>query len=327
MATRNLYERDGVAAALLYALANADTRTATSAAKELVDSEEGEYLFKLLTLNWLLSDPDHPHRKSRYDAFVAQDTKALFISMLDSPYNLPELGKPSGLAPPQPGRKLPPVSWTHHPTDWTPHMAGALWWAVAEALRKKHHARAAYLTIPLLSSNILSAAELLESQGVAKSLTELLKTTVYAPLVERILRHAYAGICGSAAAIPFSREAERIWNGSQTTRSFSVSAEALAAWHVRPKPVARLMGAPLLVADEDATIYWISACKADDVRATKEELLFPSDDACEHFYATHFPRDIPDEWSDKERAKSHGQHMLQTATKNPWQTAFILCGA
>lgn len=327
MATRNLYERDGVAAALLYALANADVRTAAAAAKELMNSAEEEYLFKLLTLNWLLSDPDHLNRKARYSAFVAQDTKALFFSMLDSPYILPDLGKPSELAPPQPGKKLPPVSWTRHPTDWTPHMAGALWWAVAEALRKKHHARAAYLTIPLLSSNTLSAAELLESQGVPKPLTELLKTTVYAPLAERILRHAYAGVCAPEAVIPLNREAERIWNGSQTTRSFSVSAEALAVWHVRPKPFARLMGAPLLVADEDATQYWIVACEADGVRATKEELVFPNDDACEHFYATHFPHDIPDEWSVEERAKSHGQPQSATITKNPWQTAFILCGA
>jgi hypothetical protein len=41
-------------------------------------------------------------------------------------------------------------------------------------------------------------------------------------------------------------------------------------------------------------------------------VLFPSDNALEEFYATHFPDDIPDEWSMEDQLKSHGRGLLKT---------------
>ena len=107
-------------------------------------------------------------------------------------------------------------------------------------------------------------------------------------------------------------------------RDFTISVGALSTWSIQPKPVSRLMGAPLLVAADDACAFWRRATLG--VRIDGDSLVFPSDDACEEFFCTYFPNDIPDEWSVKERAKSHGLPAPpQPTQKNPWIPAFLLC--
>jgi len=51
--------------------------------------------------------------------------------------------------------------------------------------------------------------------------------------------------------------------------------------------------------------------RLEEVGATQEEetgaVVFPNDAVLEAFYATHFPDDIPDEWSLEDQLKSHGR--------------------
>jgi hypothetical protein len=51
------------------------------------------------------------------------------------------------------------------------------------------------------------------------------------------------------------------------------------------------------------SVYW------DEVAAAVGgwEAVRSNDEVREAFYDEHFPKDIPDEWSKKERAKSHGR--------------------
>ena len=55
---------------------------------------------------------------------------------------------------------------------------------------------------------------------------------------------------------------------------------------------------------------WWRACLEAVGAAQDEEtgaVMFPNDDALETFYDTHFPDDIPDEWSMEDQLKSHGR--------------------
>jgi hypothetical protein len=44
----------------------------------------------------------------------------------------------------------------------------------------------------------------------------------------------------------------------------------------------------------------------------------------EQFYDTYFPDDIPDEWSNEERKKSHGIVPEESSMENIWRPAFLL---
>ena len=56
----------------------------------------------------------------------------------------------------------------------------------------------------------------------------------------------------------------------------------------------------------------------------ESELVCKDEEKEDPFYSACFPKDIPDEWSEEERAKSHGIR-LASLSPNPWVTAFVLC--
>jgi len=62
----------------------------------------------------------------------------------------------------------------------------------------------------------------------------------------------------------------------------------------------------------EGSAWW--RARLEEVGATQDEetgaVVFPSDSALEGFYATHFPDDIPDEWSLEDQLKSHGRGLL-----------------
>jgi hypothetical protein len=101
-------------------------------------------------------------------------------------------------------------------------------------------------------------------------------------------------------------------------RSFSVDGMALSTWGVSSPPVSLLMGAPLWVAQSDASPWWKAALLRHGI---SESLQGPDDDRTEAFYTECFPMDIPDEWSNEERKKSHGL-FVPSAPLNPWASYF-----
>jgi hypothetical protein len=77
------------------------------------------------------------------------------------------------------------------------------------------------------------------------------------------------------------------------------------------------VGAPTWVLDAEASPFWKDLLKKHGV---DEQLNGRTAEATEAFYGEGFPNDIPDEWSDKERGKSHG--LCVRFVENPWRGFF-----
>ncbi len=333
MATKHLYECEDVAASLLYGLNEGDSILAVRAAKELHVSGETELLHRLLTLAWLLDDPDHPDELHRLKAFCAHDTQAfLYLLCASQKHTLPSLPEESDAQPPTiRGTGLATTEWERLPNGWTAEQGARAFTAVRHALTKKYWQHAVYITSPLIRGNTYALISLLHTLGCPKELTAILETTVYTPLATRILMHAFASLVASPSAPPQpEKRVCAIWNAAdpvgRTGRTLVIQATALSMWRLRQKAVTRLVGAPSLVLQEDATTYWHTATIKCGVTLKDNELCFADDDQQESFYEKYFPDDIPDEWSTEERAKSHGIESSPTQ-ENPWQTAFLLCWA
>jgi len=314
MATKHLYLTDGVAATLLYAIETGDSVLACQAATELRTSSD---IWCILTLAWLLQDPAHPLQGIRCSAFAAHDELGLLDSLLGSPAPLPPFAtvfpvdKPVREALPLP---LPPLQ------GWTPGQTAKLYLAVKDALRTRNWRRATHLTAHLLEHTPFVVA-LLSSLGVHSSICTLLETTVFAPLLPRVLAHAYTSVC-----VPLEdtqkekkQEKEQYKGKDKEGRTFHIPAAALATWHVTPAPTSQLIGEPIFL---EHSPYWSPIMAKLGVQVVDRALVFKDDTSLETFYDL-FPQDIPDEWSCEERAKSHG-HQVEWVP-NPWAPAFLLC--
>jgi hypothetical protein len=125
--------------------------------------------------------------------------------------------------------------------------------------------------------------------------------TVYKPLEERILLHGCASLLAYPAVAP-SAKPWALFPPGKKARTFQISHDACTFWGVKPSTPAELRGDPHKLINKP---------------------LFESQDHEIEFYKTHFPDDIPDEWSDEEIGKSH--FVCETAAKNPWRIAFLDC--
>lgn len=118
-----------------------------------------------------------------------------------------------------------------------------------------------------------------------------------------------------------------IWTASVGKRKARVHPIPSAALHTRTTRGSlsaaysnitdlRDLGATLLT---NGCNFWrttLTALGATD-DPTTDTLIFPDDDSLESFYATHFPDDIPDEWSLADQFKSHGPGCAETAPPAP----------
>jgi hypothetical protein len=325
MATKNLYECDSVGAMLLHSLlVSKQPGTARKAAKELAMSEEHTYLSDVLTLAWLLSPPELPTECAACAAFVEGDLDAL----------LEALAAPA-VAAPTPAASLPPLPplpfarvFPDLPTDSS---AAALRRAVSLAVGRGDAWRAAFLVTGAYVNNgdVAGAAALLGSFGAPPKLVDLLQTVTYAPLCSRVLEHGFAAVIRPPAMAPHA--GGTIVGSSEkpgalrSARSLRIDGAALGTWGVASHPLARLCGFPRLVAEADASAYWVRVCSAAGATCPVDDglgLAFPNDEACEAFYSTQFPDDIPDEWSAAEKSKSHG--IAVSTPRCPWAAAFLV---
>ena len=331
MATFHLYELEGVAAQLLYSFRNGDAFTAAQAARELVLSLEQTLLLNLLQLAWLLSPPSDADAQIA-KALEVQDAEAALYALasIAKATSLPQTSFELTIFKPahDPAAKLPPPTWTKLPKEWTPQMAGSLWWAVHAAIQKKHIDRAFRLSQQLLETQDILLL-FLESHGVQPYFTNLLRS-VAPQLKHCVLLHAYGSLLEPRGSLEASAEVRRAYTskrlGGRKGRTFYVTAAALNNWNISSAPITRLQNEPSLVAEETASNYWTTVWSTEG-SLESERLVFKDDTACEAFYEKHFPDDIPDEWSAEERAKSHGQPINPDAPKNPWRKAFLLCFA
>lgn len=330
MATRNFYERDCVAAQLLWSLLNGEPKTATDAAFELLASEESEILFAYLTLAWWFQTPSADGvQKARFGAFLSKEPTQFLASLLPAvgyAIPLPSLTTiPSHPSPITKGDEpSPPVTWTHWPVGWNACQAGKAWRAVEEALRKGNFRRATFLTLPF-STQTAVLVDFLKSLGVPPQLCEAVETTLFQPLIPRILEHCFAAMVASGAIAKLPA-----LTPSSGGRCFQISEKALACWGIASPPLCRLRGPPVLVTTADATVYWQKACAAAKSAGgfnPQKPMLFEDradTDVVEGFYATHFPYDIPEEWTRVEKEKSHFERPTLDVPHNPWLLAFCV---
>lgn len=310
----------------MYAIQMGNTLLAIQTSKELVVSSESGLLFKALCLVWFLTDPDNCREREQYESYSMGDPMKFLFSLFVT--RSPELPIPNTyipVKPPSTSKNIYNASpWTTYPKEWTSEQADRLWSAVRFALSKRHHSHATYLVRPLLLQNRLSVVSLLKAFNVDAAFTDILATTTYMPLAERILAHAFAAADASSVDPVKSLDTsqwEVLWTQS-TGRCFSVSPEAMALWGVRSKSSTCLLGCPLLVTESTTSTFWKDQVKRHGCTVNGDRLVFPNDDACESFY-DNFPIDIPDEWSLSERAKSHGIVMPVSVIPNPWAISFL----
>jgi hypothetical protein len=328
MASKHLYELEDVAAAFLYYICEGNLQQAVYAAKELHDSGEHDLLWNILTLAWLLCDPNMTAGAAA--AFASHDVGRLLLLLLTPTHTLPTIEEPCVLPmAPKPSKHAAlPEGWHPLPKQYSPEQSATLYKAIKYSLSHKFWEHAAYLIKCHLGENTLSMSRLLKEFGVAKQLTDLLETTVFTPLSARIVDHACAALVAAPAEPVLSKQYKFLWNtklpNGRSGRRLIIPGEALATWRLKAKPVTRLTGVPMLVVEETAAQYWADAVKKHNISVDGHELLFADDAQTEAFYESYFPEDIPDEWSTTERAKSHGQSVPPSEI-NPWLTAFLLC--
>lgn len=171
------------------------------------------------------------------------------------------------------------------------------------------------LLTPLVKRQADQVAQILMALGVAESLAILVKTSTHLSIAQRILRHALSSLVSTTSTSP-----PRLTISLASERTLTLPAEALSLWHCDTRPLSELHGAPVLVAEEQATHYWITSLQTHGGSLKGEELLFQRPEDEESFYTQGFPHDIPDEWSDEERQKSHG--ITVSKHPNPWVPVF-----
>lgn len=326
MATKRFYSKDTVCATLLHALQTGNSEQAVYAARELWESQETELLKATLTLAWLLTPPDHPRESERYAAFCQRGLKELLFTLLDAPYTLPELPERVVIPTPIPHHKTTGVgTWCVLPAEYNYEQSCKFYKAVEISVRNGFWEHAAYLAVSLLPTSSSSVSSLLEAFGINPQLIELLDGTLFEPLRYRIVEHAFAGGFKPPDGPKPSAAAERIWN--RGTAGLTISAVACALWQVRAPPAQQLRGcgAATLILAPNATVFWQKAVHKYDIKKDEKNCLKFRDAAAEdEFYATCFPDDLPDEWSDARVGRSHGFTVPVAAEKNTWYAAFAL---
>jgi hypothetical protein len=150
----------------------------------------------------------------------------------------------------------------------------------------------------------------------------MMNATEFSPLCERMCSHALAWLM---CATPLAPQPSQPVTAA-TSRAFAISRQAMSIWHIRPKPLSVLRGAPVSICDTDASAYWRAKTAAYKCKKHNNSIDFEDPTKTEEFYVECYPTDIPDEWSEDECLKSHGFTVIP-GEKNIWQTAFILCFA
>ena len=295
MATRNFYDTRSVAAFLLSSLQTGDTTNARFAAAELAHSGLRPLVDQVATLALLLAPP-------RYGFLAVEDRLAAALSL--PPFELPTL------LPPLP----PPTKATKKTCSWNPGnpMAATIWWAVHDAVKKGRVERAAALTVSskIGGEAVLSLLLSLEKDG------RWLSFVPSGPL-GRALLHAYA----NPTLLPEPQSINFLDSG----RAFSIPSAVLTQWCVPVAPLSLCVGAPVWILGPDASPFWQTLVTKHGIsgKGCGTYLEGRNDEATEAFYTEGFPQDIPDEWSQAERRKSHGPE--ETATQiqsNPWAPCF-----
>lgn len=324
MATRSMYEVDDVVATIFHGLMTKQPLLVVQAARELRVSLEDDLLTNVVIMAWLLCDPYKcPLTYAPTNETVYQ---SLCLIMSHFPSELPSYKPQIPIPMPSPvpgvGLGLGFVSTStsisnDHDTQTI------LETTIQKCFDKKYAKQSIRILTMLLHKQPELCYSLLEKHGISKTLIQLFNRIVYTPLSERLIQHLViqtmypVSTLTAPSSATYVQKYASIWHSEtigKSARTFSIPSQALALWNLKQKHASRIQNSLQPVAiNTNSTFYWETAGA-------------PINETMETWYNTHFPDDIPDEWSREEIEKSHVYSDIETIPlKTDWQPAFLLC--
>ena len=308
--SKNLYEIEDLAASLLLSLGERNVSLALSILNELFLSLETELVHNLLGFAWLLAQPDKELTPQRFTAWRSRRYDILISTFTSHRLALPPYTLVGDYPPPPTGDYTPPKEWHAKPADWTDAECGTLYHRVQHAIYNKQCWRAYLLARPLLAYPT-AFRSFLQAMGAS---ADLIKFANYQHLHGQILEHIMYILAYPSAPMEIILT-KPVMQG----RVFHISPEARNLWNVMPASISRLMGPPNFIFEESP--YWDAKRYQYEIRQnSKGHIEYESERLYQDFFQDAFPLDIPDEWSEQERQKSHGGSY--SPQPNPWVSTF-----
>jgi hypothetical protein len=310
--SKNLYETADLAAALLHSLEDRNVPLAITLLNELLLSLETEHVHKLLGFAWLLAQPDKDLTPQRFSAWRSRRYDILLASFTPSPLRLPPYTLVGDYPPPSNGDYTPPKEWYAKPAGWTDAQCGTLYHRIQHAIYNKQCWRAYLLARPLLAYPT-ALKSFLQAMGASP---DLLTFAQYQHLHGQILQHTMYIL-----AYPPTPMEIILPTPVKQGRVFHIRPEARNRWNIPPTPPTKLIGQPNFIFEDSP--YWNQQRDQYQISLhSKGHIEYESEQLYQDFFQHNFPLDIPDEWLQEERDKSHPQTTHYTPEPNPWASTF-----
>ena len=310
--SRNLYEINDLAAALLFSLEERNVPLALTILNELQLSLESNLVHNLLGFAWLMAQPDKDLTPQRFNAWRSRRYNSLLSTFTSHRLALPPYTLLGDYPPPHTGNHVPPNEWYAKPAGWTENMCGTLYHRIQHAIYNKQCWRAYLMARPLLA-HPSAFQSFLQAMGVSP---DLLKFAMYQHLHGQILEHAMYLLAYPPTPIEIVLQ-EPVQQG----RLFTIQPAARNRWNIRPTPPTKLIGQPNFIFEDSP--YWNDQRNRYQIDLdTKGHIHYESEQLYQDFFVHNFPLDIPDEWSQAERDKSHPASTNYALEANPWASTF-----
>ena len=310
--SKNLYEVQDLAASLLLSLEDRNVPLALTITNELLLSLETELVHNLLGFAWLLAQPDKDLTPRRFTAWRSRRYDILLSTFTSQRLLLPPYTLIGDYPPPPNGDYTPPREWYAKPAGWTDNQCGTLYHRIQHAIYNKQCWRAYLLGRPLLAYPS-AFQSFLQAMGASP---DLLKFAQYSHLHGQILEHAMYILAYPPSAMEIITQ-EPVQQG----RLFHIHPEARNRWNIPPTPPTNLIGQPNFIFEDSP--YWNQQRDQYQINlGTTGHIEYESEQLYQDFFAHNFPLDIPDEWLQSERDKSHPHNPNYQPEPNPWASTF-----
>ena len=310
--SRNLYETTDLAASLLLSLEERNVPLALSITNELLLSLESNLVHNLLGFAWLLAQPDKDLTSQRFNAWRSRRYDVFLSTFTSHRLALPPYTLLGDYPPPPTGNHVPPSEWYAKPEGWDMNQCGTLYHRVQHAIYNKQCWRAYLMARPLLAhpSALMS---FLSAMGTSP---DLLKFAMYPHLHGQILEHSMYILAYPPTPMEISLQ-----KPVEQGRLFTIQPTARNRWNIQPVPPTKLIGQPNFIFEDSP--YWNQQRNKYQIDLdSKGHIHYESEQLYQDFFQHNFLLDIPDEWSQAERDKSHPHNPNYQPEANPWASTF-----
>ena len=310
--SRNLYETTDLAASLLLSLEDRNVSLALSITNELLLSLETELVHNLLGFAWLLVQPDKDLTSQRFNAWRSRRYDIFLSTFTSHRLALPPYTLIGDYPPPPMGNYVPPSEWYAKPEGWTENQCGTLYYHVQHAIYNKQCWRAYLMARPLLAYPT-AFQSFLSAMGTSP---DILKFAIYPHLHGQILEHSMYILAYPPTPMEISLQ-----KPVEQGRLFTIQPTARNRWNIQPVPPTKLIGQPNFIFEDSP--YWNQQRNKYQIDLDfKGHIQYESEQLYQDFFQHNFPLDIPDEWSQAERDKSHPHNPNYQPEANPWTSTF-----